>query len=193
MKPTVLFAVPTLYKKIYDGVKNKMESGNYFHDTLLKNAIRIGNENARYQRGERGDLSSLEKLQFSMLDKLVLSKIRDRFGGELKYGCVAGAACPSDVLKFMDSIGIPVLEGYGLTETSPIITLNSPGERSIGSVGRPLPGVKVCIIDQDGKMLSPGEEGEICCIGPNVMRGYHKNKEATEEVITIAPDGITRM
>jgi len=122
-----------------------------------------------------------------------LSKIRDRFGGNLRYGCVAGAACPTEVLKFMDAIEIPILEGYGLTETSPIIALNSPGKRSIGSVGLPLEDVKVYIINKDGNVVPPGEEGEICCVGPNVMRGYHNNQEATEEVITIAPDGKSKM
>jgi len=193
VKPSVLFAVPTLYKKIYDGVQNKMKSGNYIQDTLLKNAIQIGNDNARFHRGERGTLSYMEQIKFSVLDRLVLSKIRDRFGGNLRYGCVAGAACPTEVLKFMDAIEIPILEGYGLTETSPIIALNSPGKRSIGSVGLPLEDVKVYIINKDGNVVPPGEEGEICCVGPNVMRGYHNNQEATEEVITIAPDGKSKM
>ena len=193
VKPTVLFAVPTLYKKIYDGVQNKMKSGHYIQDKLLENAIEIGSTNAQFQRGERGVLSYSEQVKFEVLDRLVLSKIRDRFGGHLKYGCVAGAACPPDVLKFMDSIGIPVLEGYGLTETSPIITLNSLSNRSIGSVGRPIEDVQVYIIDKDGKTLPPGEEGEICCVGPNVMRGYYNNKEATDEVICVAPDGKSRM
>ncbi|MGK3760905.1 MAG: long-chain acyl-CoA synthetase [Bacillariaceae sp.] len=193
VKPTVLFAVPTLYKKIYDGVQNKMKSGHYVQDTLLTNAIQIGGKNAQLQRGERGPLSYVDQIKFDLLDKIVISKIRDRFGGQLRYGCVAGAACPSEVLHFMDAIGISVLEGYGLTETSPIITLNSPGERSIGSVGKSIPGVTVYIVDENGNPLPPGEEGEICCVGPNVMRGYHKNPEATKEVITTAPDGKSRM
>jgi len=193
VKPTVLFAVPTLYNKIYDTVQNKMNSGHYIQDTLLKSAIEIGNNNAQFHRGERDALSYHEKFKFRILDRLVLSKIRDRFGGNLRYGCVAGAACPIDVLQFMDSIGIPVLEGYGLTETSPIITLNSPSKRSIGSVGLPLEGVEVYIIDKDGNILPPGNEGEICCAGPNVMRGYYNNMEATDEVISVAPDGKSRM
>ena len=170
-----------------------MKSGNYIQDTLLKNAIQIGNDNARFHRGERGTLSYMEQIKFSVLDRLVLSKIRDRFGGNLRYGCVAGAACPIEVLEFMDAIEIPILEGYGLTETSPIIALNSPGKRSIGSVGLPLEDVKVYIINKDGNVVPPGEEGEICCVGSNVMRGYHNNQEATKEVITTAPDGKSKM
>ena len=83
----------------------------------------------------------------------------------------------------------PVCEGYGLTETSPIITVNVPGKRSIGSVGSPIGGVTVYIVDEEGNPVSEGEEGEICCVGPNVMKGYYNNPEATDEVISVAPDG----
>lgn len=193
VRPSILFAVPTLYKKVYDGVQNKMKSGSYIQDTLLRSAIEAGMANAAYLRGERGPLSATERLKYSLLDKIVLSKIRDRFGGNLRYGCVAGAACPVEVLKFMDAIGIPVCEGYGLTETSPIITLNVPDNRVIGSVGRPLKDVTVYIVDEDGNEVPNGTEGEICCVGPNIMKGYHNNPEATNEVITHAPDGVSRM
>ena len=93
----------------------------------------------------------------------------------------------------MDSIGIPICEGYGLTETSPIITINTPEQRQVGSVGRPIGGVTVYIVDEEGKEVPRGKEGEICCTGPNVMHGYYNNKEATDEVITLAPDGKSRM
>ena len=102
VQPTILFAVPTLYKKVYDGVKNKMQSGNFIQDTLLQNAVDVGMEHASFMRGERGPLSTSEKLKYSLLDKIVLSKIRDRFGGKLRYGCVAGSACPKEVLDFME-------------------------------------------------------------------------------------------
>jgi long-chain acyl-CoA synthetase len=193
VKPTVLFAVPTLYKKIYDGVNNLIESASPIRKTLMRNALDIGRVQSEYDQGRRGPLGTIERVKFSVLDKLVLSKIRDRFGGNLRYGCVAGAACPPEVIHFMDAVGIPVCEGYGLTETSPIITLNVPTRRMVGSVGRPIGGVTVYIIDKDGMPLPPGEEGEICCVGPNVMRGYHNNKEATNDAISVAPDGKSRM
>ncbi|KAL3918141.1 MAG: hypothetical protein SGILL_004376 [Bacillariaceae sp.] len=193
VQPTILFAVPTLYKKVYDGVKNKMLSGSYVQNTLLKSAIDAGMANASFERGERGPLSASEQLKFSLLNKIVLTKIRDRFGGKLRYGCVAGSACPREVLEFMDAVGIPICEGYGLTETSPIITLNVPDNRTIGSVGRPLNDVTVFIVNEDGQPVAPGEEGEICCTGPNVMKGYHNNPEATNSVISVAPDGSSRM
>ena len=80
-----------------------------------------------------------------------------------------------------------------MTETSPVIALNVLSRRKAGSVGQVLHGVNVWIVDPEGKPLGPGQEGEICCSGPNVMRGYHNNPEATEEVITLAPDGKSKL
>jgi len=194
VKPTVLFSVPTLYKKIFDGVHNLMESASPIRKRLMQKALALGKEkNVRAVKGERGPLGAWENFQFNALDKIVLSKIRDRFGGKLRHGFVAGAATPSEVLDFMDAIGIPVCEGYGLTETSPIICINTPEQRSVGSVGRPIGGVTVYIIDEEGREVPDGQEGEICCVGPNVMRGYYRNQKATDEVITTAPDGKGRM
>jgi len=93
----------------------------------------------------------------------------------------------------MDNLSIPVCEGYGLTETSPIICLNTPENRKVGSVGKSIGGVTPYIIGEDGKEVGVGKEGEICCSGPNVMRAYHRNQEATDEVISVAPDGVSRM
>jgi long-chain acyl-CoA synthetase len=193
VQPTVLFAVPTLYKKIYDGVHNLIESSSPLRKNLMKSGLALGVENVAAKNGTRPPLGPMERLKFNLLDKLVLSKIRDRFGGKLRHGYVAGAACPTEVLNFMDSIGIPICEGYGLTETSPIICINVPTQRMVGSVGRPIGGVTVYIIGEDGTPLGPGEEGEICCVGPNIMKGYYNNKEATDEVISVAPDGKSRM
>jgi long-chain acyl-CoA synthetase len=193
VKPTCLFSVPTLYKKVYDGVHNLMETAPPLRKKLMKNALALGEARSLAEKGLRPPLSSFERVQLSILDRLVLSKIRDRFGGNMRHGFSGGSACPAEVVTFMDSLGIPICEGYGLTETSPIITLNVPDCRSAGSVGRPVGGVTVYIIDEEGKPVAPGEEGEICCVGPNVMKGYYKNQDATDEVITTAPDGKSRM
>lgn len=193
VKPSVLFSVPTLYKKIYDGVHNIMETANPVRKSLMRKALALGRESVDAAHGKRGPLGMMEGFQFRLLNKIVLGKIRDRFGGRMRHGFVAGAACPAEVLEFMDSIGIPVCEGYGLTETSPIITINTPEQRSVGTVGRPIGGVTVFIVDEDGNEVPDGHEGEICCTGPNVMRGYYKNKEATDEVLSTAPDGSDRM
>jgi len=193
VKPTNLFSVPTLYKKVYDGVHNLIETAPPLRKKLMKSALEMGEAKAAIDNKMREPFGPLERIKFATLDRLVLSKIRDRFGGHLLRGFSGGAACPTEVIKFMDSIGIPICEGYGLTETSPIITLNVPENRTIGSVGRPLGGVSVYIVDQDGNEVNPGEEGEICCVGPNVMKGYYNNQQATDEVISVAPDGKSRM
>ena len=193
MKPSILFAVPTLYKRIYDGVHNLMETSSPTRKALMKKALSMGRQKADADHGIRPSLGFIESLQFKVLDAVVLSKIRNRFGGNMRHGFVAGAACPAEVLDFMDDLGIPICEGYGLTETSPIITINTPEHRRVGSVGRAIGGVEVYIIGEDGKAVEPGAEGEICCVGPNIMRAYYKNQAATDEVISVAPDGKGRM
>ena len=199
-QPTLLFAVPTLYKRIYDGVINLMNNASPIQQGLMRAALRIGKANAAHKNGIIGGdgvaappLSFVDRLMFKLLDEIVLSKIRGRFGDNLRVGFVAGAACPKEIVNFMDSIGIPVCEGYGLTETSPVIAMNVLGRRKAGSVGHVLNGVQVWIVDPDGKPLERDKEGEICCSGPNVMRGYHNNPDATNEVITLSPDGKTKM
>ena len=100
--------------------------------------------------------------------------------------CLSGAAPLNHAVKhqFDKTFGIPILEGYGLTETSPIVTITPVKNKKPGSVGRPIPGVKVRIMDDAGKHLPAGEEGEICVMGPNITRGYHDNAQATRELFT---------
>lgn len=117
VKPTTLFAVPTLYKRIYDGVNNTMETASPLRKNLMKSALAMGRRNVNAKLGVGPPLGAIERFKLKMLDSLVLGKIRDRFGGNMRHGYVAGAACPTEVLNFMDNIGIPVCEGYGLTET----------------------------------------------------------------------------
>ena len=195
VKPTLLYAVPTLYKKVYDGVINTMNGGSGMQRVLMRNALQLGKANAEYRNGMEGRsaLGLVDGIKYKVLDDIVLSKIRNRFGGQLRAGFVAGAACPTEIINFMDSIGISVCEGYGLTETAPVIALNLLSKRKAGSVGQIIPGVNVWIVDAEGNALEPGQEGEICCSGPNVMKGYHNNPEATDEVIKLAPDGKSRM
>mmetsp|Transcript_6798 Transcript_6798/g.9175 ORF Transcript_6798/g.9175 Transcript_6798/m.9175 type:complete len:619 (-) Transcript_6798:1-1857(-) len=193
VKPTVLFAVPTLYKKVFDGVNNLMEGSTPLKKTLMKKSLALGRRKYESEHGGGEPLSFFERHTFSALDRIVLQKIRDRFGGNLRHAFVAGAACPKEIIQFMDNVGIPLCEGYGLTETSPIIALNTPDNRKAGCAGRPLGEVDIYIIGENGKPLPKGQEGEICCVGPNVMKGYYKNPEATAEVISLAPDGKSRL
>jgi long-chain acyl-CoA synthetase len=192
VKPTVLFAVPTLYKKVYDGVQNLIGTSSPTKQKLMRAALEMG----RKKKESGGNLGLVDGLKYKLLDSLVTSKIRGRFGGNLRHGFVAGAACPKEIIDFMDDIGIPICEGYGLTETSPIIAISTPypGSRKLGNVGKAVGGVNVVIMDPDtNQPAKQGEEGEICCYGRNVMRGYYRNPEATSEVISVAPDGKSRL
>ena len=230
VQPTLLYAVPTLYKKVHDGVINGVQDARPLKRALMRSALRLGRAESGHRNGLVRDdgtpfppLGLVDRIMHGVLDSIVLSKIRALFGGRLRAGFVAGAACPKEIVNFMDAVGIPVCEGYGLTETSPVIALNNLSRRRAGSVGQVVAGVTVWIVDSEGKPLGHGKEGEICCrylpsggghhfvcisrvisrtfsrfapcpnSGPNVMKGYHNNSVATAEVITLAPDGKSRL
>jgi len=192
VQPTILFSVPTLYKRVYDGVHGMIQNSSPLKQKLMNRALELARMDRLAKENEKS-LGFLERMQFKVLNGLVLDKIRARFGGKLRLGFLGGAACPREILEFMDDLGIPVYEGYGLTETSPIITLNVPGKRKLGTVGLPIPNFDVVICNENGEPVQRGEEGEICCSGPSVMRGYHNKPVETNDVITVAPDGVSRL
>jgi long-chain acyl-CoA synthetase len=123
-------------------------------------------------------------LQHRFLDKLVLSKMREPFGGNLRMAFAAGAPTPVPVLEFMEALGVRMTEGYGLTETSPVVSLTFPDARHriLGTVGPPIPGTELRLV-RDGRDVAAGEEGELWVCGPQVMQGYWGKPEATAEVI----------
>lgn len=181
VKPTLLFSVPRIFNRIYDGLNKKMASGSPIARFLFNKGLAVAKK--RRLLAEQGKKSGLLEAQYKFFDKLVFSKVKARFGGRLKYAFSGGAALSRDVALFIDDIGILVFEGYGLTETSPIASANSPSARRIGTIGKPIPGVKIFICDGDGKKLSQGQEGEIVVVGPNIMQGYHNHPEETDKVI----------
>ncbi len=185
VKPTLLFSVPRIFNRIYTAVQQQMASKPRPVQELVKIALTI---TAKERRGERLRLRELALLE--AVDKIVFEKVRARFGGHLRYAISGGAALSPNVAEFIDSLGIMVYEGYGLTETSPIATVNVPGARKIGSVGRAIPGVRVEIDPATGerKPADGGKparfEGEIVVYGHNVMKGYFKRPEETAAVFT---------
>jgi len=193
VKPSLLFAVPTLYKRVYGGVANTLQSASPLQQQLMRSAFRLGKAHAEHRNGDAPPLALIDRLKHKVLDEIVLSKIRANFGGNLRAAFSAGAKTPKEIVQFMDSVGITLCEGYGLTETSPVIALSVLSKRRPGCVGLPVPGVDVYILDPEGNPLPQEVEGEVCCSGPNVMRGYHNNREATDEVISFLPDGKTRV
>jgi long-chain acyl-CoA synthetase len=180
VRPTVLFAVPRIFNKIYEGVNKKVAKESGLKKWIFQRALE--NSEARRELADKGETSWWVEKKHGFFDEKVFSKIRDRFGGRLQYAFSGGAALSPSVAKFIDNLGILVYEGYGLSETSPVVCANAPGRRKIGSVGRPVPGVTVTI-EPVSHIPDPGV-GEILVQGPNVMRGYHGLPEETAAVFT---------
>lgn len=174
VKPTLLFSVPRIFNKIYAGVLDNIKSKPKFAQNLFHTGMRLALEK------KSRSLGFLERIKLALADKIVFSKIRQKFGGRLKYAFSGGAAIAVEVANFIDNLGIMVYEGYGLSETSPIACANAPGARKIGSVGKAIPGVKVTI---DQSKSDVEGEGEIVIQGPNIMQGYHNRDEATKAVL----------
>jgi long-chain acyl-CoA synthetase len=150
----------------------------------------MGVEAAKQRRKlkEQGISSFTVNLKFKLVDKIVFQKIRDLFGGRMRGAMTGSAAMNPDISHFFYDIGMPLYDAYGMTETTPGITMNHPARFRIGSVGPVMDKIKV-VIDQS--VVEPGaKDGEIICYGPNVMKGYHNKPEATKEIMT--PDGGVR-
>ena len=192
VRPTLLFSVPTLYKKIYDGLNAKIPTESPIKQKLIRAALASGVEKAEADARQE-TLGGLAGLKHTVLDKVVLSKIRDRFGGRLRASFSGGAALAPEVMSFVDALGIPVNNGYGLTETAPVCAsafLGEPWKNVKGGCGAPLPGTRCSIRDVNHfKEVEDGVEGELWVAGPHIMMGYWHNDEATEEVI-VEEDGV---
>lgn len=169
VKPFFLATVPRLLEKIQTGVKVKGQEFSGLKKNIYYWAIYL-TESYDPENPPKG----LAALKHKIADKLVYSDIRELFGGNLQGVVSGGAALSPEVFKFMNAIGVICVQGYGLTETSPVITVQKPGEMRIGSSGKPIRGVEIKI----------AEDGEILARGPNIMQGYYNNEEKTKEVIT---------
>jgi long-chain acyl-CoA synthetase len=182
VRPTMLVAVPRIFNRIYGAVQQQLAAKPSFVRSLVRRAQRAASQK---RKGEHVGPLGLAALRVA--DPLVFAKVRAKFGGRLKYALSASAALSFEVAEFIDALGIQVYEGYGLTETSPIVSGNYPGARKLGSVGRPVPGVSVSI---DRSASAGPRDGEIIVRGPNVMRGYHNRPE--ENAKAFLPDGAFR-
>jgi long-chain acyl-CoA synthetase len=177
VKPTMLFAVPRIWNRIYDGVQKQVASRpkiiqNIFH-TALRAKSKLRNNEA---------LGLRERVALAVAEKLIFSKIVERFGGQLRFAFSGAAALSKEVAEFIDNLGIKVYEGYGMTESSGGTTGNVPGATRLGSVGKPFPGVEVRI-DKTAVGAS-GDDGEIVIYGTGVMAGYHNLPDVTAETMT---------
>jgi long-chain acyl-CoA synthetase len=174
--PTMAAAVPRLFEKTYGGIveKGRRELGT--KRKIFDWALRVAHESVPWRAYNKPPSSGL-KMRWSVADKLVYSKIRAGLGGRLRTFVSGGAPLSPELAEFFWSVGVPVYQGYGLTETSPVVTSNRPDDHKVGTVGRPIPTVQVRI----------AEDGEILVKGTCVMQGYFGKPEATKAVI--GPDG----
>jgi len=179
IKPTILVSVPTVYNRVYDGLQKMMAAKGGVTKVIFDRAME--NEKKRAALAAQGRTTKWVEIQHNLYDKLVFSKVREGFGGRLKYSISGGAAINVEVAEFISALGMTVYEGYGLTETSPVSSGNWPGSRRLGSVGREIPGVR---IDIDTDVTGDPEIGEIVIHGPNVMLGYYNLPEENEKVFT---------
>ena len=172
LEPTVMQCVPRVHESIHDRVSDGIKKLPDRRRTLTYWALGVGDSVSR-RRNAGKPISPLQFLRHLVADKLVLSKVRARFGGHLKFFVSGGAPLTPKTAHFFLAIGIPILEGWGLTETTAAATANQSGRVKVGTVGTPMLNVQVKTAD----------DGEILVKGPTVMRGYWNHPEATAEVI----------
>jgi long-chain acyl-CoA synthetase len=176
VRPTILVAVPRVFHRIHAGVQAQLARRPRFVQRLFRAGVRHA---VRRSRGEH--LGVVARVTRWLADRLVFAKIRARFGGRLRFAVSGSAALSREAAEMIEAIGIPVYEGYGLTETSPIVTMNRPDLHRLGSVGRVIEGVRVEI---DRSMGSSAGDGEIIVYGENVMQGYHGLPAETARAFT---------
>lgn len=183
IKPHVMFSVPAVSKNFRNNIESGVRDKGKFTWSLFNAGLKVA---YRYNgigidRG-RGMKIFLKPI-YAFFDKLVFSKVRQGLGGNMVYFFGGGALLDIELQRFFYAIGIPIYQGYGLTEASPMISINAPKRHKLGSSGAIPQNLEVTIRDMDGVELPNGEKGEIVIRGENVMKGYWKNEEASKETI----------
>ena len=186
VRPTLTTGAPRLYEKMYAAVLQSASDAGGLKKSIAFWARRIGIEYAEAEVGG-GGASAWLKLQRGIADRLVFSKIRARVGGNIHFFVSGSAPLAPVIMKFFYAAGMPIMEGYGLTETSPVVSVNTFEHMRFGTVGRPIRNVEVKI---DPDPDRPEGDGEVMVRGPNVMQGYYHLPEKTAEVLS--PDGWFR-
>lgn len=175
IRPTVLISVPRIYERVFLAIKQKLAEGPAGRRKLFEFAVSVGWARFEHQQ-DRGPWRA-SFLLWPILKKLVASKVMARLGGRLRAATCGGAALSPEIAQLFIGLGLPVVQGYGLTETSPVVSTNRIEDNIPASIGKPIPGVQVRIGDKNALLVK----------GPNVMLGYWNNEEATRAMFT--PDG----
>jgi long-chain acyl-CoA synthetase len=173
VRPTVLPAVPRVYEKVHANALGEIERAGGLRRRIGLWAIGVGARTSRARR-QGARVGGFLALQERLADRLVFSKVRERLGGRLRVGVSGAAPLSTDVMEFFHALGVPVIEGYGLTETASSATVNEPGDFRIGTVGRPVEGAEIRL----------AEDGEILIRSDAVFAGYYKEPEATAAALT---------
>lgn len=171
VRPNIMVSVPRVFEKIYARVMDNILTSSTLKKKIFFWAYRVGKKYAQKDlAGEK--IPALLKLKRKIAHKLVFSKIIERTGGRVRFFISGGAPLAKDIAEFFYALGLVIYEGYGLTETAPVLTVNRPGAIRFGTVGKPIPEVELKI----------APDGEILARGPNVMKGYYKKEAETREV-----------
>lgn len=171
IRPTIMTTVPRLFERIHSKIIKNVEAQPEKKQKIFNWAIEVGKQYAKAKKERKVSLALAAKHKIA--DKLVFKKLRERTGGRLRFFISGGAALSKDLGEFFEAVGILIIEGYGLTESSPVIAANRLDDYKFGTVGKPFPGVEVKI----------APDGEILAKGPNIMQGYYKNPKETEATI----------
>jgi len=172
IRPTIMISVPRIYERVYGSIKTRLAEGPAFRRKLFEYAVEVGWTRFEHQQG-RGPWKPAFLL-WPILDRLVASKVMARLGGRLRAAVSGGAALSPEIAKLFVGLGLPILQGYGLTETSPVVSTNRLEDNIPASIGKPIPGVQVKLGDKDALLVK----------GPNVMLGYWNLPDATKAMFT---------
>ena len=169
--PSIVVSVPRLFEKMYNKISDGLKTAPALRRKIFNFAYNTGKETSHIY--DKSSLKGLQKIKYNLSKKLVYSKIKQKLGGRIRFFVSGGAPLSKEVAEFFSYLDITILEGYGLTETSPVLTSNVEGDLKFGTVGKPLFNVDIKI----------AEDGEILAKGPNIMKGYYKNEEETKKTI----------
>ena len=173
VKPTLMLSVPRLYEKMHTGIIDKVKAGSALKQKIFYWSLDIGRKVSEYILSGK-EIPGLLNFQHKIATKLAFSKIHERVGGRLRFFISGGAPLSQEIGEFFSSAGIQIMEGYGLTETSPVLTTNLPHQFRFGTVGKPITGVEIKIAD----------DGEILAKGSNIMQGYYNDQKSTDKVLS---------